>query len=222
MNPRENMINEELDQAVSARLRRLSSMPVDLSRLEQRVRRAIPQRRQLVMRMIRPLGAVAASVTVLAVIAAALLTASSGEVLASPAQMAQVHREIVANPLHVMKVGSIDEASRALTEQWRGIPDLPQAPETHVMACCMKSIKDKKLACVLLNSQGTPITMSVGKASDMRLPAGPTVTRGGITYHVQSWGSLNMVTTEQAGRWVCLIAELPQDKLIDLAARLRF
>ena len=32
----------------------------------------------------------------------------------------------------------------------------------------MKSIKDKEVACVLLNSEGTPITMSVAKASDSR------------------------------------------------------
>ena len=91
------------------------------------------------------------------------------------------------------------------------------------MACCMKSIRDKRMACVLLQDEaGTPITMTVARSADMRAPAGPTVMRGGAKYHLHAMAPLNMVMTERAGRWVCLISELPQEQLIDLAARLQF
>ena len=41
------------------------------------------------------------------------------------------------------------------------------------MACCMKSVHDKKVACVLLKDNGVPVTLSVANASDMELPATP-------------------------------------------------
>ena len=67
-----------------------------------------------------------------------------------------------------------------------------------------------------------PITMAVARSQDMRLPRGPTVTRDGITYHVESTGTLTMVSTERDGRFVCLIGETTQDRLIDLAAAMKF
>ena len=51
------------------------------------------------------------------------------------------------------------------------------------MACCMKSVKNKKVACVLLKSEDVAVTMTVANAADMKLPRSPTVTRGGVTYH---------------------------------------
>jgi hypothetical protein len=214
------------DEAVAARLRKLSSFPVDLSRLERQIQAEIPrpgqQQRPTRLRLFRPLSAIAASITVLAIIVAALLTTSSGQVMASPAQMAQFHQEILSNKIPVTKVDSIEAASQVLADQWPQSPDLPRAPEAHVMACCMKSIKDKKVACVLLNSEGTPITMSVAKASDMRSPAGGKVVRNGAKYHLVSSGALNMVSTERNGRWVCLIGEISSDRLITIAEQLQF
>lgn len=215
------------DEAVAARLRKLSSFPVDLGRLERQIRAEITpseqqQQRPSRMRLLRPLTAIAASITILAVIAAAVLTASSSQVMASPAQMAQFHQQIVSNEIPVTKVDSIEAAGRVLVNQWPQSPDLPRAPEAHVMACCMKSIKDKNVACVLLRSEGTPITMSVAKASDMKSPKGERVIRNGTTFHLMSSGALNMVSTERHGRWVCLIGETSTDRLINIAQQLQF
>ena len=90
------------------------------------------------------------------------------------------------------------------------------------MACCLKNVKDKKVACVLLRSEGVPVTMVVANAGDMRSPKSSTVQRGGVTYHVQSSGVLNMVMTERHGRWVCMIGQVPADRLMDLASQLAF
>ena len=90
------------------------------------------------------------------------------------------------------------------------------------MACCMRTVKNKKVACVLLQGEGEPVSMTVAKASDVRIPDCPMVTRGGIDYHVQSTGSLNMVMTERDGRWVCLISKLPATRLMELASSLQF
>jgi hypothetical protein len=165
---------------------------------------------------------VAAIIVVGGLALALFISTSGGPALASPAQMAQFHYEMVSGQGMGMEVDSIDAANRMLNDQWPQSPQLPKVPVDHVMCCCMKSIKNKKVACVLLKDEGAPITMSVANAADMRLPASPTVQRAGVTYHVQSSGKLNMVMTERNARWVCLIGELPAERLMDVAARLQF
>jgi hypothetical protein len=216
--------DERLDRATADRLARLGSMPVDTSRLEQSIRALIPpparRRQQGLFLWAKPMRAVAALLLMIGVVAAVLLYASGGPALASPAQMAQMHEDIVSGKTPVMQVSSVDEANRALTAQWPDSPGIPTMPADHVMACCMKSVKDKKVACVLLKNEGEPITMTIAKASDMSLPTSPTVERNGMTYHVQSFNALNMVMTERNGRWVCLIGKVPTERLMDLALKL--
>ena len=213
-----------LDQAVSARLAKLRTMPVDTSNLDKALRAQIQSsRREWRILSFRPLRTLAASVVLVSAIAAAImLSASSGPALADAAQMAQVHQDIVSGRIPVMQVASIGEANRMLNSQSPGAPTLPQMPESHVMACCMKSVHHKKMACVLLKDEGVPITLAVASAADMKLAPAPIRTRNGIDYRVQKVGELSMVMTEQDGKWLCLIGQMPADRLIDVAAQLRF
>jgi len=86
----------------------------------------------------------------------------------------------------------------------------------------MKSVKNKRVACVLLKSRETPVTLTVANAADIKRPDTSGVEHGGVTYQVQSTGKLNMVTTRRNDRWICLIGELPADQLMELAAKLQF
>ena len=213
---------DRLDQATAARLARLRTMPVDTSRLDASLRGVIPAPRRQRAGVIwgRPLRAAAAMLVTFGVVAAILLSSSGGPALASAAQMAQMHDDLVSGKTPVMRVGSVDEANRALNAQWPGSPGIPSMPADHVMACCMKSVKNKKVACVLLRTETEPVTMTVANASDMKMPTSPTQVRDGITYHVQSFNDLNMVMTERNDRWICLIGRLPVGKLMDLATKL--
>lgn len=216
--------DEALDQAVSARLAQLRTMPVDTSNLDKVIRTQIPplQPKWRILSL-RPLRAIAASVLLVSAIAAAIiLTTSSGPALAEAAQMAQVHEDIVSGRIPVMQVASIEEANRMLNSQSPGAPTLPQMPDSHIMACCMKSVHNKKMACVLLKDEGVPITLAVASASDMKLAPAPIVRRNGIDYRVQKVGDLSMVMTKQNGKWLCLIGQIPADRLMDVAAQVRF
>jgi hypothetical protein len=121
-----------------------------------------------------------------------------------------------------MQVDSLQACNQALAAQWAQSPQIPNMPADHVMACCMRSVKNKKVACVLLQSEGEPVSMTVANASDVHIPDCPMVMRDGTEYHVQSTGSLNMVMTQRGGRWVCLIAKLPANRLMQLASSLQF
>jgi len=212
------------DQAVSARLSRLRTMPVDTSNLDKMLRAKIaPLRLHRPILSLRPLRALAASLLLISAIAAAImLSASSGPALAEATQMAQVHEDIVSRRIPVVRVASIEQANRMLDTQSPGAPALPQIPDSHIMACCMKSIHDKKMACVLLKDEDVPITLAVARAADMKLPAVPITVRNGISYRVQKVGDLSMVMTERDGKWLCLIGQVPADHLMDIAHQVRF
>ena len=224
------MINEspqpnesEVDRAIAARLSKLRTLPVDTSRLDAALLAQIPKPRVRRFLSLRPLQAMAASFLLLAGITIAIvLTASSGPAMASAAQMAQVHEDIVAGRVPIMQVDSIEAANRMLAAEAPGVPPLPQMPEEHVMACCMKSVQNKKMACVLLKKEGVPITLAVAKAADMKLPRAEVRELNGVSYRVQSFGKLSMVMTERNDHWLCMMGELDADKLMDMASQVKF
>jgi hypothetical protein len=221
-----NIENDESDnrhdEAMKRRLGRLQSMPVDAHRLDAVLGAAIPRPRRQRLGWLRPFRAVAAGFVILLLTAGILLSTSGGGALASTAQMAQMHQDLVSGRTPVTRVDSIDAANKLLASESRQCPEVPDVPKEHVMACCMKSVKNRKVACVLLKSEGVPVTMVVANASDMRSPKSAQIVRSGITYNVESVGPLNMVMTERNERWVCLIGEMPAEQLMDLAAKLEF
>jgi hypothetical protein len=213
--PYDDEENDVLDRAVSQRLAKLRAMPVDLTGLDKAIKAQLPPVGQSRWRVLslRPVRAIAASLVLVSAIAAAImLSASSGPAQAEAAQMAQVHQDIV----------SIDAANRMLNQQSPGAPSLPQLPDSHVMACCMKSVHNKKMACVLLKNDGVPVTLAVASAADMKLPAAPVQTRNGVSYRVQHVGDLSMVMTARNGKWLCLIGQLPAEQLMDMARQVQF
>ena len=218
---------DQWEPAVSTRLAKLRSMPVDTTRLERALGSQIPRpqmsRGAFPWRSLHPLRAAAASfLVVTALVAVLMLTTSSGPVLASTARMAKLHEEVVSGRVPVVQVDSISEANKVLSRQWPNSPEVPEVPKDHVMACCMTSVKDKKLACVLMKRDGVPVTLTVAHGRDMRVPDSPVTVRDGVHYHVQDSGKLNMVMAERQGRWVCLIGELPAERLMEIASKLRY
>ena len=79
----------QVDRAIADRLAKLRTMPVDTSRLEQAMRGEIPAPRSSWVGALRigPFRAVAASIAILLIISAVLLTTATGPALASPAQI---------------------------------------------------------------------------------------------------------------------------------------
>lgn len=222
--------DERLDQATARRLARLREVPVPTDRLEAAMRSQLPRgatdeaaRPWAALGWFNAARAIAASVAAAVILSAVLiLSTSAGPAVASASAMAELHRGVVSGRTPTVKVASIAAAARALSAGWASPPALPDVPAEHVMACCMNRVRDKRVACVLLSDGGVPVTMTVAAAADVRPPDSPTVERGGVAYHVQSSGALNMVMAERGGRWVCLIGELPAGRLMELAGKLQF
>ncbi len=220
--PQHTTPQTEADEAVARRLARLAAMPVDTSRLDAALLAAIPRRPARLAMWLRPARAVAALLAVAVVVGLVTWTLSGGPAVASAQEMARIHDDMVAGRIAITRVDSLEEASRVLSQQWAEGPSLPQMPAGHAMACCMASVGGKRMAWVMFRDDQTPITLAVARASDMRVPAGPLQVHHGVWYHVQSTGVLNMVSAQRDDRWICLIGAVSTDRLIEIAANLRF
>lgn len=218
--------DERWEMAVAGRLSKLRTMPVETSRLAAMLRAKIPEPARASRSpwlSIRSFRAVAAGILLLGAIGAVLLVATATRpALASPAEMAKMHQELVSGTTPAMQVESIEAANKVLAGEHPHFPALPGVPVNHGMACCMTSVKDKKVACVLMKREGVPVSLMVARSKDMRTPSSPVTLHDGVRYHVQSSGKLNMVMAERNDRWVCLIGEMPAERLIDIAIQLRF
>jgi hypothetical protein len=199
----------------------LAAAPVDTKHLDKQLRAALPSARpSRGLRWARPLAALAASLLI--ILTAALVLMPTRTVMASAPEMAQIHRDLVSGRMPSIEVASIEEANRSIAAMTGTFPGLPAPPDAHGLACCMRSVRNKQVACVLLHHGATPVTMAVAPADQVSCAATGVVRRDGREYHLQAVDNLNMVMTRRAGRWVCLIGETSAEELIDLAASLRF
>jgi hypothetical protein len=215
--------NDPAQGILARRLARLGTNPIDTRSLDELMRKRLPPAPGAAVRRPRWWAAVTAvAASILLVVAISLPLVQGREARASSLQMAQMHQDIISGKIPTMRAASIDDANQAIAAMAGNFPRLPEPPAAHTMACCMRNVGNKKVACVLLETGNTPVTMAVANAADVESPQSPVTVRAGVSYHVQAAGDLNMVMTERGGRWICFIGALPAEKLMDLAGGVKF
>ena len=217
---------EIVEDALSKRLAKLCAMPVDLSRLEARLRQEVPpvvstksagaNRWRIGWKTIT---SIAASLIFVATVAWVVFT--PGQVQASPADLVRIHQELISGT-GTMHVENVDQANKMIDAMAKGTVKVPKLPGMALCECCTQSIQNKPVACVLLENGSEPVTMTVAAASDMKCSGTGTVVAGGVTYHTQRAGELNMVMTHISGRWVCLVSKAKTEQLVAIARKLQF
>lgn len=230
-----NPTPEQLDELTRARLAKLAAMPVDTSRLDAMLRRELPARkapgqtmpaRRWMTGAMRPLRIAAAGIAAVGVATIVFLMVLSQPVNASAGAMQNLHRSIIRGDDGSVQVASLEEAGRVLQASWPGGPDMPapamEMPEGNVMHCCVHEVGRKKMACVAMTIDGVPVSVAVAEARDVKMPRLTAVQRGGAEYLTQTEGSFSMVMTQRQGRWLCVMGELPVERLLDVAAGMEF
>lgn len=213
----DNLRPDPADQAIVARLAKLSARPVDLSRLRDHVEARIPRPQRHSIWHIMALRSVRAAAAILVVAVTALsvtIGSWSGPALASTDDLLQLHQALVTQHADMTNVSSMEAANAALAGKWPDAPAMPNMPEHKDMACCVHHIGRAKAACVLLSIDGTPVTMAAADASDVRMPEMQKVQRNGTTFHTQTANNVSMVMTQRGEHWYCLMGQVPTDKLI--------
>jgi hypothetical protein len=202
------MTLDPMDEALRHRLRQLSARPVDMSRLDARLRARLPARSRPVV-----LGrrlALAASLLVCVVSLFVVLSLSSKPALAEPASMAQLHLDLVSGRLPMTRVDSLADASRFISQSWENAPALPALPEDHDLACCLKDVKGRRVVCIVLTDGGEQISVVIA-------PRGEVASPGEGQKMTHSAGEVNMVMKQTASVWVCIMGKVPTARLNEIA-----
>lgn len=226
MNEKHDDKQERLDQATSRRLAKLGQRPVDTAALERRLEplwsRPQPSTRTYAWwRQARPPLAAAAAIGMLVLVGWLVFHTATAPAIAEPAEVSQLHHQMLTSHLDVEPVEDIEAANRVIAEQWVDAPRLPDV-SLPARGCCLHQLGGKRVAAVQLDHPAGDVTMAVARSRDLTIPEGREVEHGGQRLTVHDHGGVTMVMARHEGRWLCVMGELPEQELIEIASRVVF
>ena len=188
---------DAIQRAISTRLARLGTIPVDTSRLDQLLRDQIPMPRQhrrfLVFGWLAGAGAAACAALIIAV---ALL--STGTPRLSAAELAGVYRNLAAQPGVTMTSGTANSP----VQMAPGMTCMMKSGQT--ASCCQQMVGKYRLACIAVRSPShARVVMVAGNVGTVKNPQGQTVTIAGSSYSLVVLGHINMLMRRVGNHWYC-------------------
>lgn len=222
--------HEQLDQATSQRLGKLSSMPVDLTRLEGQLAKTIgPATPQAgAGPEVRPTHR---STGWLRVAAAVLLFAGIGAVgylaffqvdppsaHAQTMTIAQLHQRLLDDPHATYRASSVEEAQAILDAQLSGTLALPIVDGTQVESCCLVDGQFPLRAALVVDHPGGPITIVVAQGEGFAHPMAPIAHPSGVPLQGHEHAGMPMVMRNAGDLWMCVMGDPGNTHLADIAA----
>lgn len=218
--------HDKLEQATSARLSKLSARPVDMTRLQREMDRVTTESghtaapAQALRHWWRPITTIAAALLLAAGIGWLLLDGGATPVMAAPTELAQIHYDVTHELSPHLKVSSVEEANRLLADQAAGVVAMPQLPG-EMKSCCLHQHAGVTLSCALIEDEGQLITVALADGAKMHCPDGATLERDGRRFIAHTANGINMVMANENGKWLCVMGDVPTDKLLNVAAGIR-
>ncbi|GAB4108238.1 MAG: hypothetical protein Kow00105_14680 [Phycisphaeraceae bacterium] len=226
---------EELDAATAKRLAKLARSAPDVSALKQKldaaldeaqhasdVGRSHPPRAYPFHRYLKPIASLAA-VLALTITALLLVNLNSPSATAAAIDLVQLHRDLAAGRIAMVPVQSADQANRWIASQRADAPALPKSINADsVRSCCLADVHGKLVAVALIRHDQADVTLVVADAPGFAVPMGKTYQLHNRTLHAHEIDGINMVMTSRDNRWLCVMGDLDQDSLADLAAQIEF
>ncbi len=204
--------SDAVQQAISTRVARLNTLPVDTTRLNQLLRDQIPLPRKhrpfLVFGWLAGAGAAACAALI---IAAALLF--TGTPRLSAAELAGVYRNL-ATQSSVMLPGA------QATTPVRMAPGMMCTMKAgEMVSCCRQMVGKYRLTCVAVKSPShARVVMVAGNSGTVNCPQGQAVIIAGRSYSLVVSGHINMLMRRVGKRWYCAMGS---EKPSSLAQYLR-
>ena len=127
---------DPVDQAISRRLARLSTMPVDISGLSRAMKAQIPPSTPQRLRFIAPLRAIAASLLLAGAVAIVAMTLWTRPAMASSQQLLELHQSLIC---------SMDANDST--------PD-----------CCTREIANRPVTCRRMRVDGAAVSLMIADA----------------------------------------------------------
>ncbi|MAE60706.1 MAG: hypothetical protein CMJ49_05025 [Planctomycetaceae bacterium] len=218
-----NEHTEHLDAATAKRLTQLGQRPVDTAALENRLQAALapppPTARTDGRRWLSPIAAMAAAV----MLAAGLLfTVLQNDSSAAVLELSQLHHDLITKHL-ATPVQNVAEANAWIAQQEVAGPALPgDMSEVRVQSCCLADVQGDLVAVVVMQYQRTLVTLVVADAQQFAHRMGRAIERDERELFSHQVNGVQMVMANHDDRWLCVMGDLSDDQLADLAAEIQF
>lgn len=222
--------NDKLDQATQDRLAKLASMPVDLSRLEQKMADQLPSRQQHnTQPHINPMQGwlrVAAIIALMVGVAGASYYAFFGvgpqAAVAQTMTVAELHESLLNDPQEAYLAHTIGDAQALIDAQLAGKQSLPIVDGTHVESCCLVEGEFPLRAALVIKQPAGIATIIIAQGEDFAQPMHPIDHPSGIELQGHDHAGMPMVMRNNGDLWMCVMGETDAETLADVAAAIKF
>lgn len=222
--------NDKLDQATQDRLAKLASMPVDLSRLEQKMADQLPARQQpQTPPHINPMQGwlrVAAIIALMVGIAGASYYAFFGAgpqtAVAQTMTVAELHDHLLNDPQEAYLAKSVEEAQALIDAQLAGKQPLPTVDGTHIESCCLVEGEFPLRAALVVMQPAGNVTIIIAQGEDFAMQMQPIEHPSGVQLYGHDHAGMPMVMRNVGDQWMCVMGDLEQTELADIAAATNF
>jgi hypothetical protein len=215
----------DLDRAVADRLAQLGRSPVDTSRLQRRLGAAlqgvsVEERTPVlwVLRSWRNVASIAAVLAVCVTLAVITVTSRSSMQQYSATEVVAAHEKFLNSAVHLVTVANVLEANCRCSELWENAPAIPELAGAQIRCCCVEDFARCRAACLHFEYDGAPVTMAVTRDAQLDAPGATVIHQEGRQYTVGTLGRYEILDVSRRGRSICLVSELPRDRLLQLAA----
>jgi len=219
---------KQLDQATQGRLAKLATMPVDMSRLEKKMADALPPRSAP-----KPLAHPARSggwqrIAAMFVLMAGIAGASYFAIFGVAPQGAyamtvdQLHTYLLEHPDSAYRAQTLQQAQVLLDAQLDGSKPLPTVDGTNVASCCLVQGDFPLRAALLIERPTGSVTVIVAQGKDFAHPTEAIQHASGVELQSHSHTDTPMVMRNVDDLWVCVMGDVDESDLADVASSIRF
>lgn len=224
-----NEKHDQLNQATAGRLSKLGNLPVDTSVLENNLRRCIDDDLHQTSSTFplthqawwKPISGLAAAIVLITCFTWIVFNSSDNVAMASPVELAEIHHEVIGGHAEHYNVTSIQQANTILSGKSSNITPLPALPGT-IKSCCLHQYQNVTLTCALILDNTASITIAIADEDQMHTPDGQKIIHNRKQFIIHTMNGLQMVMTYHHGRWLCVMGEVSQEKLIQIADAIVF
>jgi len=221
-----NNQNEQLDEATRNRLSKLADMPVDMARLKQKMAGTLPVRPAPMQRAHapRPTGwlRVAAVLALFIGIAGASYFALFGvapqTAVAQTMTVAQLHQYLIADQQSTYHAATLTQAQQLINQQLAGEQPLPTVEGTYVESCCLVDGDFPLRAAIVLDQPTGPITIIIAQGEGFAHPTQSIDSPASVKLQGHDHAGVPMVMRNVGDLWMCVMGEVDQSTLADIAA----
>ena len=222
--------DEQIDQATRERLGKLRSMPVDLSRLEQKLANQLPPRQQVSMAKVSPMRSwlrLAAMFVLFAGVAAASYIAFFGvgpqAAVAQTMTVAELHEHLLSDRQQDYLAHSTDAAQHLIDAQLSGEMPLPILDGTRVQSCCLVEGNFPLRAALVIEQPAGAITIIIAQGDNFAYSMNPIDHPSGVKLQTHEHAGVPMVMRNKGDLWMCVMGDVNDNAtLAEIAASLEF